>query len=116
MQITSDQLRAARSLLRLEQAELARRADVSVITIRRLEASGGGVPVGAATLGTVKRALEEAGAEFIADGVRRRRTAQADAEALYEDLRVIGLASAERQRGREQWTEADLYDEDGLPA
>lgn len=35
--ITADQLRAARALLRLDQAELARRAGVSPATLRRVE-------------------------------------------------------------------------------
>ena len=38
MLITPEQIRAARALLRLEQDELARRANVSVVTVRRLEA------------------------------------------------------------------------------
>ncbi len=37
MEITPEQIRAARALLRLEQVELAARAHVSVVTIRRLE-------------------------------------------------------------------------------
>ncbi|WP_242402528.1 helix-turn-helix domain-containing protein [Komagataeibacter kakiaceti] len=37
MNVTSDQIRAARALLHLPQEELARRAHVSVVTIRRLE-------------------------------------------------------------------------------
>ena len=41
MIITPEQIRAARALLRLEQDELARRAQVSVATVRRLEAAEG---------------------------------------------------------------------------
>lgn len=62
MPVTPEQVRAARALLRLEQAELAR------------------------------------------------------AEALYQELRAISIRSAERLAGREQMTEDDLYDENGLPA
>ena len=36
---TPEQIKAARALLRMEQEELARRAGVSVTTIRRLEAA-----------------------------------------------------------------------------
>jgi len=36
MVITSEQIRATCGLLRLEQDELARRASVSVVTVRRL--------------------------------------------------------------------------------
>jgi transcriptional regulator with XRE-family HTH domain len=116
MDITPEQIRAARALLRLEQAELARRAHVSVVTIRRIEGTDGGERVTPITLDGVRQALEQAGAEFIPDGVRRRRTARPEARALYEDLRAISLRSAARLQGRELLTDADLYDEDGLPA
>jgi hypothetical protein len=61
MQITREQIRAARALLRLEQAELA-------------------------------------------------------GHALYEELRAISLRSAARLQDRALLTDADLYDENGLPA
>ena len=48
--------------------------------------------------------------------VCRRRTARADAHSLYQDLRATSLRSATRLQGRELLTDADLYDEDGLPA
>ncbi len=115
MDVTPDQIRAARALLRLEQAELAHRAHISVATIRRLETNHR-QRVAPVTLAGVRLALEQAGAEFIPDGVRRRRAARPDASALYEDLRAISLRSAARLRGRELLTDADLYDEDGLPA
>ncbi len=115
MDVTPDQIRAARALLRLEQAELAHRAHISVATIRRLETNHR-QRVAPVTLAGVRLALEQAGAEFIPDGVRRRRAARPDASALYEDLRAISLRSAARLRGREPLTDADLYDEDGLPA
>ena len=116
MEITPEQIRAARALLRLEQAELARRAHVSVVTIRRLEGMDGSERVTPVTVDGVRRALEQAGAEFIPDGVRRRRAVRPDARSLYEDLRAISLRSAARLQGRELLTDADLYDEDGLPA
>jgi len=112
MTVTPDQLRAARTLLRLEQDELARQAGVSVATIRRLEAAGEGARVTPATLLGVQRALEQAGAEFIAYGVRRRQAA-AD---LYRDLQVISRESAALLGGQAPLSEADLYGEDGLPA
>ena len=115
MEITPEQIRAARALLRLEQAELAKRAHVSVVTIRRLEAANGGERVMPTTVQVICQALEQAGAEFIPDGVRRRRTARPDARWLYDDLRTISLRSAVRLQVQEQQMEADLYDEDGLP-
>jgi transcriptional regulator with XRE-family HTH domain len=116
MKITPEQIRAARALLRLEQAELAGRAHVSVATLRRLESGQGSGRVAPATLAGVRRVLEEAGAEFIPDGVRRRHTARPDTRALYEELRAISLRSAARLQGRALLTDADLYDENGLPA
>ena len=73
MEITPEQIRAARALLRLEQAELADRAHVSVVTIRRLEGGQGNERVAPGTVAGVREALEQAGAEFIPGGVRRRR-------------------------------------------
>lgn len=116
MNVTPEQIRAARALLRLEQAELAHRAHVSVVTIRRLEGTDGSERVAPVTLDAVRRALEQAGAEFIPDGVRRRCNLRPDAGSLYEELRAISLHSAARLQGRELLTDADLYDEDGLPA
>ena len=116
MDITSDQMRAARALLRLEQAELARRAGVSVVTVRRLETINGSERITAVTFDGIRHALEQAGAEFIPDGVRRRHSIRPGKDALFEDLRDISLQSAERLRGRELLTDGDLYDEDGLPA
>jgi transcriptional regulator with XRE-family HTH domain len=115
MIITQEQLRAGRALLHLDQAELARRAHVSVATIRRIEAVEGVSRVAAVTLESVRRALEDAGAEFIPHGVRRRSSVT-DKEALFRDLLAIAKRSAARLRGQDTMNEADLYNEDGLPA
>jgi transcriptional regulator with XRE-family HTH domain len=116
MTITPEQIRAARALLRLDQAELAQRAHVSVVTIRRLEGADGSKRVAPPTWEGVRRTLEQAGAEFIPDGVRRRPASQPPGRSLYDDLRAISLRSAARLQGRELLTDADLYDENGLPA
>ena len=115
MIVSPEQIRAARALLRLEQADLADRAHVSVVTIRRLEAADGTAQVSSATVDGIRRALEQAGAEFISDGVRRRDARREDSTALFNDLRALSLRSAERLQGCETLNEADLYDEDGLP-
>ena len=65
-------------MLRIGQKRLAELACVSVITIRRIEAMDRIETVAPATLDGVRRQLEQAGAEFIVDGVRRRRPQQAD--------------------------------------
>ncbi len=116
MLITPEQIRAARALLRLDQNELARRAHVSAITIRRIEAASGTDRVAEATVDGVRRALEDAGAEFIEGGVRRRRELPEDAETRYRALKAIAERSAAELAGLPRFSEDDLYGPDGLPA
>jgi len=116
MVITSEQIRAARALLRLGRDELARLASVSVATIRRLEAANGHERVAPATVDGVRQALETAGAEFIEDGVRHRQRTSADTEALYQELLAISVESAAALAGHALLTDDELYDENGLPA
>lgn len=106
--ITSDQIRAARALLHLDQADLARRANVSLITVRRIERGQAESP----SFAVVRQALEQAGAEFIPNGVRKR-PARADAEARFKAAREISIKAAEELRGRKLLTDDDLYDEIG---
>jgi len=115
MMISPEQVRAARALLRLDQDDLARRATVSVATVRRLEAADGLDRVVPATLDKLRRVLEAEGAEFIEGGVRRRRVPAAD-PTLFRDLEAISIESARQLAGYTLLTDADLYDEDGLPA
>ena len=69
--ITSGQIKAARALLGLTVAELAKTAGIGFTTLVRLESSEG-IPSGnVKTLTSVKTAIEKAGIEFIgspADG------------------------------------------------
>ena len=116
MHITPEQIRAARALLRMDQEELARLANVSVVTVRRLEARAGGARVHPLTLDGVQKTLEQAGAEFIAQGVRRRRVERLDAQARDEKIREISLRGAAELRGHDSLTQDDLYDENGLPS
>lgn len=75
--IAPEQLRAARALLGLSQADLAERAGFSAMTIKRAE--GIGLPYPSAdALAAIRAALEAAGVDFIAEngggpGVRLRR-------------------------------------------
>jgi transcriptional regulator with XRE-family HTH domain len=63
--ITSEQLRAARQLIRLTAEDLANASGVGVATIRRFELMTG-VPSGnARTVEALQKALEKAGIEFI---------------------------------------------------
>jgi hypothetical protein len=78
MAITSAQVRMARAALQWDVRDLAEKALVSPTTVTAVEAEQ---DVGAAALMVLRRALETAGIEFIADdgggpGVRlKRRTA-----------------------------------------
>jgi transcriptional regulator with XRE-family HTH domain len=114
MLITPEQIRAARALLRLEQDELARRANVSVVTVRRLEAPDGLTKVAPGTVGEVQRALEAAGAEFVDRGVRRRSRTPEEIEARVQAILAIAQHSAAVLNDRPPFTEDDLYDENGL--
>ncbi len=63
--ITSGQIKAARALLGLTVAEMAKLAGIGFTTMVRLE-SADGVPAGnVKTLTAVKSAIEKAGIEFL---------------------------------------------------
>jgi len=72
--ITSQQLRAARALLGIDQKELAQLAGVSLPTIQRMEASGGQVRGVVETLVKVISALERAGIELIGENAPSQGT------------------------------------------
>lgn len=67
--ITSQQLRAARALLGIDQRELAQRAGLSTPTIQRMEASDGQVRGVVDTLVKVIAALENSGIELIGENM-----------------------------------------------
>jgi transcriptional regulator with XRE-family HTH domain len=60
-----EQIRAARSLLGWSQADLAKKADVSQMTVKRFEAKNGPVSGTIASLNGIQNALELAGIQFI---------------------------------------------------
>jgi predicted transcriptional regulator len=66
--ITAPQLRAARALLGIDQVVLAERAQLSVPTIQRMEASDGLIRGNVDSLTKVVRALEDLGIELIGEG------------------------------------------------
>jgi transcriptional regulator with XRE-family HTH domain len=111
---SAEQIKAARALLRMEQEDLARRSGVSISTIRRIEAAQGAGMVAPATVETVVKTLQEAGVEFIHQGVSLKSPAAGD-EALFGRLRAIAERAAARQPGDGWLTDADLYGDDGLP-
>ena len=77
MSITSEQVRAARALLRWEQRDLAEASGVSLPSVKRLETQPGALAAQERTIAVLRNALEKAGVEFIAEngggpGVRLR--------------------------------------------
>jgi transcriptional regulator with XRE-family HTH domain len=74
--LTSEQIRGARGMLRLEQQDLAERSGVSLETVKRIEQIPGPISALASTAAALQKALEAAGIEFTNDGqpgVRMRR-------------------------------------------
>ena len=63
--ITSDQIRAARALLRWSGKDLAERTGLGFSTLMRLEVLEGVPSAQAKTLEAIQKAFEEAGIEFI---------------------------------------------------
>ena len=63
--ITSDQIRAARALLRWSGKDLAEKTGLGFSTLMRLEVLDGVPSAQAKTLETIQRAFEKAGIEFI---------------------------------------------------
>ncbi len=63
--ITSDQIRAARALLRWSGKDLAEKTGLGFSTLMRLEVLEGVPSAQAKTLETIQKAFEEAGIEFI---------------------------------------------------
>lgn len=59
------QIKAARALVGMSQADLAKAAGVSVPTIKRLEAQDGDLAGRASTIAAIRAALESAGMVFL---------------------------------------------------
>jgi ribosome-binding protein aMBF1 (putative translation factor) len=64
--LTPDQLRAARALVKWSREDLADKSEVAAVTIKGFELLGADSKI--STLNKLKRALEDAGVEFIDDG------------------------------------------------
>ena len=62
--LTSEQIRAARAMLRIEQRELADKSGVSLETVKRIERTPGPISAYTGTVDKLRRALEAAGIEF----------------------------------------------------
>ena len=78
MTLSSEQIRAARALIRWEQRDLATASGVSLPSIKRLETQPGRLSAQERTVTALRTALEAAGIEFIPEngggaGVRMRQ-------------------------------------------
>ena len=62
--LTSEQIRAARAMLRIEQRELADKSGLSLETVKRIERTPGPISAYTSTVDKLRRALESAGIEF----------------------------------------------------
>ncbi|WP_442756608.1 transcriptional regulator [Methylocystis sp. JAN1] len=76
--LTGAQMRAARALIRWTVEDLAKTANVGVMTVRRAEANDGAPSMMANNLAAIRAALESAGVEFIPEngggpGVRLKK-------------------------------------------
>ena len=67
MKLTSEMVRAARALLRWDQADLAKAAGLSLPTIKRIEKEPGAIPGLRDTASAIEAAFEERGVEFLYD-------------------------------------------------
>ncbi len=105
--ITSQQMRAARALLGLDQRQIAELAGLSLPTIQRMEASDGQVRGVVDTLVKVITALEGAGIELLGEnapssgvgrGVRLRETTKGKSGAHGQSLLYDKAAAKATQR------------------
>ena len=64
-QISAEQIRAARALLRMEQRELSEKAQVPLPTLKRLEGQAGVLRTSLETAARLVNTLTSAGATFI---------------------------------------------------
>jgi predicted transcriptional regulator len=81
LKVSIRQVKAARALLGWSQEELARAAEVSIPTIKRLEANEGQLGGRSETGHKIREALQKAGVEFIDEngggaGVRLRKPSE----------------------------------------
>jgi hypothetical protein len=106
--ITSEQVRAARALLRWEQRNLADASKVSLPSIKRLEISPGPLAAQARTVDAIRSALERGGVVFLDEngegaGVRFRK----DVTSSRNHPRTKGKASDPvRKRARNASSQA----------
>jgi transcriptional regulator with XRE-family HTH domain len=67
--MTSEQLKAARALLKWRQVDLAEASGLALITVKRLESIPGALRARQRTIDALQHALERAGIKFSDRGV-----------------------------------------------
>lgn len=102
--ILAHQLKAARTLARLDQQEVADKSGISVPTIKRMEAGDGPVRGNYDSVAAVIAVLESAGIEFISEngggpGVRLRAPTAAPAEAVRASKRTTARTAVAVKQG-----------------
>jgi transcriptional regulator with XRE-family HTH domain len=103
--LTAEQLRAARALLRIEQADLAKRSGVSVATIKRFEAMDGPIKARTETVELLRDALDALGVIFIPKngddvGVRLRKPAAVYVEPASASKPAAGAKTSVPKKAR----------------
>jgi len=103
--MTSEQVRAARALLRWEQKDLAAASGMSLPAIKRLETIPGPLAAQSRTIDAIRAALEVGGIEFIAEngggpGVRLKSAKAKDKSKMgYDQNYEDGFRQALRKHG-----------------
>jgi transcriptional regulator with XRE-family HTH domain len=108
--VTTGQIRAALALLGVEQEALGRGVGVSVATLRRVE-TGNAPPE---TIHRAVEGLEMTGIRLVEDGVQLRPTAteRVERKRRVADILARFDSAPDLAPG---FTDASLYDENGLP-
>ena len=114
MSITPERIRAARALLRLDQATIAQDAKISALTLRRLEEERSLSTVPPETVDQVRRVLEGAGAGSIDRRDGGRATKDTDIVAIKQDIDRIVARSVASTENAPPLTDDELFDENGL--
>jgi transcriptional regulator with XRE-family HTH domain len=98
--MTSEQMRAARMMLRWEQKDLAAMSGVSLPTIKRIETKPGTLSAALETIAAIRKAFEDQGIEFVngdAPGVVRKGGKAAAGKGT-GPRRASGKKAAQRKR------------------
>jgi transcriptional regulator with XRE-family HTH domain len=115
--VTGEQLRGARAMVRMEQSDLAAKANVSVDTVKRLERTVGPISANVATMAAIVSVLEGAGVAFTNGGepgvkLRKITMTREQFEAPIDRFIQKGLPGIQASGGPVQ--PFDMKNEDGV--